>query len=89
METRNGHYIFMINRNLKILHTAFLYCTGLTSSNITRNSVLSPIFDTARNAYCILRSDQITRLIFILFMVVGAGTEQEETVSSDKNRNSM
>ena len=22
-ETRNGHYIFMINQNLKILHTAF------------------------------------------------------------------
>ena len=38
-------------------NTAFLYCTGLRSSNTTRNSVLSQIFDTARNAYCIL-SDQ-------------------------------
>ena len=33
------------------------YCTGVRSSNITCNSVLSWIFDTARNAYCI-QSDQ-------------------------------
>ena len=68
----------MINQNLKILHTVFLYCT---SSNITCNLVLSPIFDTARNAYCIL-SDQFTENEFF-FMVVIAGTEQEETESSD------
>ena len=72
----------MINQNLKILHSAFPYFTGLRSSNITRISVLSQIFDTARNAYCILSdqyTDNSTSFLF-LFMV---GTEQEETESSD------
>ena len=64
--------IIMINQKIKILHIAFLYCTGLRSSNITHNSVLSQIFDTARNVYCI-PSDEHTALFF---MVVGARTDQ-------------
>ena len=70
---------FMINQNLKILHTAFPYCTR--SSNITRNSVLRRSFDTARNVYCILSDQNTANSTF--FMVVRAGTEQEETKSSD------
>ena len=66
----------MINQKLKILYTAFLYCTGLSSSNITCNSVLNQIFDTAKNAYCIL-SDQCTDDLSY-FVVVKAGTDQEE-----------
>ena len=80
-ETRNGHSIVMINQNFKILHSAFVYCTGLRSSNITRNSLLRQIFDTARNAYCIL-SDQYTDNS-AFYMIVRVGTEQEETESSD------
>ena len=68
----------MINQNLKILHTAFLYCTGLGSSNITRNSV-----DTAGYASCILSDQYTDNSTCCCFMVVRAGTEQEETESSD------
>ena len=57
------------------------YCFSvLHTSNITHNSVLSQIFDIARNAYCIL-SDQYTDNSTCF--VVRAGTEQEETESSD------
>ena len=34
-----------------MLHTAFLYCTGL---NITSNSVLNWIFDTSKYSCCIV-----------------------------------
>ena len=56
----------LINQNLKILHTAFLYCTGLRSSNITCNSVLRQILDTARNAYCILSDQYRDNLTFFM-----------------------
>ena len=39
-------------------NTAFVYCTGLYNLAIS-HVILSQIFDTARNAYCIL-SDQYT-----------------------------
>ena len=82
-ETRNGYYIFMINQNLKILYTAFLYCTGIRSSNITCNSVLSQILDNARNAYCILSDQYTDSSTCFFYMVVRAGTDQEETENSD------
>ena len=70
----------MINPKIYILHTAFLYCIGLRSCNIIRNSVLNQIFDTVKNAYCTL-SDQYTDNAF--FVVVTVGTGREETGSSD------
>ena len=48
-------------KKIKILHTAFLYCTGLRSSNITCKSVLNQIFDTA---YCILNDQYTNNSIF-------------------------
>ena len=42
----------------KSQNTAFVYCTGLYNLAIS-HVMLSQIFDTARNAYCIL-SDQYT-----------------------------
>ena len=63
------------------VHTAFLYCTGLNSSNITRNSVLNQIFDTAKNAYCIL-SDQYT-----LFVVVQVQTKKRLEAQIKKKQN--
>ena len=60
METRNGHYIFKINH--EILRSSFQYCIRLRSSNITCNSVLNWIFDTAKMLYCIkVISNQITQ----------------------------
>ena len=54
--------------------TYFLYYTGLRSSNNTCNSVLSQIFDTARNL-----SDQYTDNSSFFFIVVRSGIDQEET----------
>ena len=47
-----------IDRIKEIVTTAFVYCTGLYYQAIS-HVILSQIFDTARNAYCIL-SDQYT-----------------------------
>ena len=52
----NGHRIFMINQNLKIL----LFCTVQDYNQAISRVILSQIFDTARNAYC----TQITRVVF-------------------------
>ena len=52
---RNGHKIFMINQILKIL----LLCTTQDYNQAISHIILSQIFDTVRNAYCIL-SDQYT-----------------------------
>ena len=60
---------------LKILHTAFLYSTGLGSSSISCNSVLSHFFDTARmlTAFQVI-SIQVTRVFFVfVFKVLRAG----------------
>ena len=47
---RNIHKIFMINQNLKIL----LFCTAQDYNQAISHVILSQIFDTARNAYCIV-----------------------------------
>ena len=52
---RNGHQIFMINQNLKIL----LFCTAQDYNQAISHVILSQIFDNARNAFTIL-SDQYT-----------------------------
>ena len=50
----------------KILHTAFLFCTGLRSSNIAHDSVLNRIFDTAKIAYCFLNDQYTDNSSFVL-----------------------
>ena len=64
---------------IKILHTAFLYGTGLRSSNITHYSVLNRIFDTSKMLYCIL-SDQYTNNSSLFLR---ADTDQEETLRKE------
>ena len=52
---RNGHKIYVINQNLKML----LFCTAQVYNQAISHVILSQIFDTVRNAYCIL-NDQYT-----------------------------
>ena len=68
----------MINQNLKIL----LLCTAHDYNQAISHVILSQIFDTARNAYCIL-SDQCTDNSSCFHVVVRAGLVQEKTESSD------
>ena len=63
----------------KILHIASLYCTGLRSSNITCNSVLKWIFDTAIN---MLSAFKVINTV-ITQVFCSSGTDQEEIGSSD------
>ena len=70
----------MINQKIKILHTVFLYCTGLRSSNITRNSALNEIHLTLKKkiSYYILSDRYTDNSSFFR-----GDTDQEETESSD------
>ena len=56
METRNGHYIFMIKISKSYI---LIFSTALDYNQAISHEILSQIFDTARIAYCIL-SDQYT-----------------------------
>ena len=62
----------MINQNLKIQ----LLCNAQDYNQAISHVILSQIFDTARNAYCIV-SDQYTDNKLFSFMVVRAGIDQE------------
>ena len=77
---RRKEMVTKFSEKPKSQNTAFVYCTALYNLHV----ILSQIFDTARNAYCIL-SDQYTdnSSCFLSFMVVRAGIDQEETESSD------
>ena len=56
METRNGHYIFMIKISKSYI---LIFSTALDYNQAISHVILSQIFDTARIAYYIL-SDQYT-----------------------------
>ena len=59
-----------------------LFCTAQDNNQAISHVILSQIFDTARNAYCILSdSTQITRVVF--FNGSESCIDQEETESSD------
>ena len=57
-------------------------CTAQDYNLAISHVILSQIFDTARNAYCIL-SDQYTDNSSCFLLLVRAGIDQEETESSD------
>ena len=68
----------MINQNLKIL----LLCNAQDYNRAISHVILSQIFDTARNAYCVL-CDQYTDNSSCFLLVVRASIDQEETESFD------
>ena len=57
-------------------------CTAQDYNQAISHVILSQIFDTARNAYCIL-SDQYTDNSLFSFMVVRAYLDQKERENSD------
>ena len=69
----------------KSQNTAFVYCTALYNLAISY-VILSQIFDTARNAYCILSDQYTDNFELFSFMVVRAGIDQE---SSDRKKDAV
>ena len=63
---RRKEMVIKFSEKPKSQNTAFVYCIALYNLAIS-HVILSQIFDTARNAYCILSdqySTQITRVVF-------------------------
>ena len=61
-----------------------LFCSVQDYNQAISHVILSQIFDTVRNAYCIL-SDQYTDYSSC-FLLVRAGIDQEKTESSDEQK---
>ena len=48
--------------------------------------ILSQIFDTAKNAYCILSDQYTDNQVVVVFMVVRAGIDQDRKVRLKKKK---